>query len=71
MWIKHQLGPATLPQKCARCGVVLIEDKINPDTGAQVAEPMDPQPIFSNSEEGGAIAVAIPAGTPFQECSKS
>lgn len=69
MWIKHLLGPAELPQKCARCGVVLIEDRTNPDTGARVAAPLEPQFLFHNAEEG-ASTTSLPAGTPFTDCTK-
>lgn len=70
MWIKHILGPKTLPQKCTRCGMVLIEDKKNPITGDRISDPLDPQVIFANAEED-AIALVVPVGTPVQECAKA
>jgi hypothetical protein len=78
MWTKHILGPKKLPQKCVRCGVTLIEDQKNDDTGAQVADPLDREGeaiyALSGSEdpkEDGHITTALPAGTAFTECTKS
>lgn len=66
-WKKHLLGPASLPQKCARCGEVLI------DVGGH-AEPLEQgQILYANEEpDRTTIALTIPAdeAAHAEACSK-
>jgi hypothetical protein len=72
MWIKHQIVSADLPQTCARCGVLLVADAVNKDTGARIADPLEPGDVYSQDEEDRTtIAVAIPIGEKFESCKKA
>jgi hypothetical protein len=73
-WERHVLGPAKLPQKCVRCGVVLVDSKKNDDLGTLIADPLDREgeACFRQVEEGGRVTIAltIPPYEVATECKK-
>lgn len=72
-WERHVLGPATLPQKCVRCGIVLIDKKKNEDLNVLIADPLprEGEACFRQVEpDRVTIALSLPGAEVATECKK-